>query len=212
MHFTHDCTLVLYTQLIQTGSVLMLLPFSTELGFTLHRDTANGRAATHQLYSFAIEFGLAPMLYTTAFIVHCTLNTTAYTKLFTLLHFVAYIQTCFPFCMPSTPSKTTSGSGCPPVARQTSSTVSPSTTSTCLTSLPPPSYRKMAVNNVVFTSHCRHTRHGETLRLKTKIRNHQETKKQLETQDSKTKERRHNKQLEHQYTVKPSNQIPRYLS
>ena len=62
MHFTHDCTLVLYTQLIQTGSVLMLLPFSTELGFTLHRDTANGRAATHQLYSFAIEIGFAPMV------------------------------------------------------------------------------------------------------------------------------------------------------
>ena len=52
---------MLYTQLIQTGSVLLLLPFSTVLGFTLHKDTANGRAATHQLYSFAIEIGFAPM-------------------------------------------------------------------------------------------------------------------------------------------------------
>ena len=44
--FTHDCTLVLFKQLIQTGSVL---------GFPLYKDTGNGRAATHQLYSFAIE-------------------------------------------------------------------------------------------------------------------------------------------------------------
>ena len=40
----------------------MLLPFSTELGFTLHEDTSNGRATTHQLYSFAIEIGFAPMV------------------------------------------------------------------------------------------------------------------------------------------------------
>ena len=36
-------------QLIQTCSVLLLLPFSTVLGFTLYEDTGNGRAATHQL-------------------------------------------------------------------------------------------------------------------------------------------------------------------
>ena len=34
-HFTNDCTLVLYAPLIQTGSVLMLIPFSTMLGLTL---------------------------------------------------------------------------------------------------------------------------------------------------------------------------------
>ena len=49
---------MLYKQLIQTGSVLLLLPLSSVLGFPLYEDTANGRAATHQLYSFAIEFGL----------------------------------------------------------------------------------------------------------------------------------------------------------
>ena len=49
---------MLYKQLIQTGSVLLLLPLSSVLGFPLYKDTANGRAATHQLYSFAIEFGL----------------------------------------------------------------------------------------------------------------------------------------------------------
>ena len=40
-----------YTQLTQTGSVLLLLPFSTVLGFTLYdyEDTASGKAATHQL-------------------------------------------------------------------------------------------------------------------------------------------------------------------
>ena len=57
IHFTHDydCTLVLYHQLIQTGSVLLLLPLSSMLGFPIYEDTADGRAATHQLYSFAIE-------------------------------------------------------------------------------------------------------------------------------------------------------------
>ena len=39
----------------------MLLPFSTGLGFTLDEVTANGRATTHHLYSFAIEIGFAPM-------------------------------------------------------------------------------------------------------------------------------------------------------
>ena len=48
--FTYHCTLVLYKQLIQTGSVLLLLQFSSVLGFSLYEDTANGRAATHQLY------------------------------------------------------------------------------------------------------------------------------------------------------------------
>ena len=48
---------MLYKQLIQTGSVLMLLPFSSVLGFTLYKDTAYGRDASHQLYSFAIEVG-----------------------------------------------------------------------------------------------------------------------------------------------------------
>ena len=57
INFTHDCTLVLYKQLIQTGSVLLLLPLSSVLGFPLYEDTANGRAATHQLYSLAIEVG-----------------------------------------------------------------------------------------------------------------------------------------------------------
>ena len=52
IHFTHDCTLVLYSQLIQTGSVLLLLQFSTVLGFTLNEDLGYGRAATHKLYSF----------------------------------------------------------------------------------------------------------------------------------------------------------------
>ena len=55
---TLDCTLALYFQLIQTGSVLQLLLLSSGLGFPLYEDTANGRATTHQLYSFAIELGL----------------------------------------------------------------------------------------------------------------------------------------------------------
>ena len=32
------------------------------LGVPLYEDTADGRAATPRLYSFVIEFGLAPML------------------------------------------------------------------------------------------------------------------------------------------------------
>ena len=55
---------MLYKQLIQTGSVLLLLLLSSVPGFPLYEDTANGRAATQQLYSFAIEFGLAPMIMT----------------------------------------------------------------------------------------------------------------------------------------------------
>ena len=58
IHFTHGCTHVLYKQLIQTGSVLLLLLLSSVLGFPLYKDTANERAATHQLYSFAIEVWL----------------------------------------------------------------------------------------------------------------------------------------------------------
>ena len=46
---------MLYKQLFQTGSVLLLLPLSSVLGFPLYKDTVIGRAATHQLYSFAIE-------------------------------------------------------------------------------------------------------------------------------------------------------------
>ena len=65
IHSTLAFTLVLYFQLIQTGSVLLVLRLSSVLGFPLYKDTANGRDATHQLYSFAIEFGLAPAcLYT----------------------------------------------------------------------------------------------------------------------------------------------------
>ena len=54
IHPTLDCTLVLYFQPIQTGSVLLLLPLSFVLAFPLYKDTANGRAPTFQLYSFAI--------------------------------------------------------------------------------------------------------------------------------------------------------------
>ena len=66
VHFTHDCTLVLNAQLIQTGSVLLLLPLFTVLGFTLYKDTGERRAVTHQLYSSAIEVWYAPMLGTIA--------------------------------------------------------------------------------------------------------------------------------------------------
>ena len=59
---TLDSTLVLYFQLIQTDSVLLLLPLSSLLGFPLYEDTANRRAATQQLYSFDIEIWFAPML------------------------------------------------------------------------------------------------------------------------------------------------------
>ena len=57
IHFTHDCTLVLSAKLIQTGSVLLLLPLSSVLGFSLYEDTAKGRAAIHNLYSLATEVG-----------------------------------------------------------------------------------------------------------------------------------------------------------
>ena len=48
-----------------TGSVLLLLPLSSVLGFPLYEDTANGRAATHKLYSFTIEiwFGANAMIH-----------------------------------------------------------------------------------------------------------------------------------------------------
>ena len=35
----HDCTLLLYKQLMQTGDVLLLLPLSSVLGFPLYQDT-----------------------------------------------------------------------------------------------------------------------------------------------------------------------------
>ena len=59
--FTNDCTLVLYKQLIPTGFVLLLLPLSSVLGFPLYKNKDNGRAATHQLYSFAIWVWFRPM-------------------------------------------------------------------------------------------------------------------------------------------------------
>ena len=64
IHFNHDCRLALYAKLIQTGSVLLLLPFCTWLSFTLYEDTDDGKAATHQLYSLAIEvwYALMPVL------------------------------------------------------------------------------------------------------------------------------------------------------
>ena len=45
----HLYTIVLYEQLIQTGSVLLLLPFSTVVDFTLYKDIGDGKATTHQL-------------------------------------------------------------------------------------------------------------------------------------------------------------------
>ena len=47
---------MLYKQLTQSGSVLLLLLLFSALGFPLYEDTADGRAATQQLYSFTIEF------------------------------------------------------------------------------------------------------------------------------------------------------------
>ena len=55
---------MIYSQLIQTGSVLLLLPLSSVPGFPLYEDTDNGRAATHQLFSFVIEVWFAPMAQT----------------------------------------------------------------------------------------------------------------------------------------------------
>ena len=46
IHFIQDCILVIFVQLIQTGFVLLLLPLSTGLDFTLYKDTGDGRAAT----------------------------------------------------------------------------------------------------------------------------------------------------------------------
>ena len=52
---------MLYAQQIKTSSVLLLLTLSTVLGFTLYKDTVNGRTATYQLYSFAIDVWYALM-------------------------------------------------------------------------------------------------------------------------------------------------------
>ena len=41
--------------LIQTGSVLLILPFATVLGFLLYEDTGDERVVTHQLCSSAKE-------------------------------------------------------------------------------------------------------------------------------------------------------------
>ena len=50
MHFTHDCTLVLYTQLIQTGSVLMLLPITKPPLLQESRLTGGGSPISFLLY------------------------------------------------------------------------------------------------------------------------------------------------------------------
>ena len=42
--------------MIQTDSVVRLLPFSDKLGFTLYKDTGDGRAAIHQLYIYAMTW------------------------------------------------------------------------------------------------------------------------------------------------------------
>ena len=42
---------------------VMLLPHSGVLGFPLYEDTENETAATHHLYSFAIEVWFAPMIH-----------------------------------------------------------------------------------------------------------------------------------------------------
>ena len=60
---TVQCTLVLYMKLIKTDSVLILLLISSVMGWTLSKDTANGRATTHQLYISAIEVWDAPILW-----------------------------------------------------------------------------------------------------------------------------------------------------
>ena len=62
IHFTHDCTIVVYAQLIQTGFVLLLLQLSTVLCFTLYKDTGDGRAVTHQLYSSTLKVLYTPMI------------------------------------------------------------------------------------------------------------------------------------------------------
>ena len=54
---------MVYKQLIQTG--LVLLPLSSLLGIHLYKDTANGRAASHQLYSFAIDVWFGANVYQT---------------------------------------------------------------------------------------------------------------------------------------------------
>ena len=43
--------------------MLLLLLFSSVLGFPLYKDTDSGRAATHQVYSFTTEVWYAPMMW-----------------------------------------------------------------------------------------------------------------------------------------------------
>ena len=47
IYFIHDCTLVLYAQMIKTGSVLLQVLFSTVLDFTLYNDTGD---SPHTIY------------------------------------------------------------------------------------------------------------------------------------------------------------------
>ena len=51
IELAHDCTLVLYKQLIQTGSVLQLLQKFSVLGFPLYEDTADDTIAVQALLS-----------------------------------------------------------------------------------------------------------------------------------------------------------------
>ena len=53
--FIHDCTLILYKQLIQAGFGSLRL-YSVP-GLPLCKDTDLRRATAHQLYCFAIEAG-----------------------------------------------------------------------------------------------------------------------------------------------------------
>ena len=61
IYLTYNRTFVLYAHLIQTGSVMLLLLFSTLLGIKLYEDTGNGRAATDHLYNSALEVWFAQM-------------------------------------------------------------------------------------------------------------------------------------------------------
>ena len=64
INFSHDCTHVLYAQLVQTGSALLLLQVYNMLGFTLYsKDTGDGRAVRHKLYRYAMEVWSVPMLF-----------------------------------------------------------------------------------------------------------------------------------------------------
>ena len=59
VHFPHDCTLLLWAQLIQTGFMLFILRgphlFFSVLFRAHYKVTSARRATTHQLHSFAIE-------------------------------------------------------------------------------------------------------------------------------------------------------------